>query len=99
MDLIERYLALDARCVAHRRPEGAAGDLGLDLRRLLLARIEARETALRRPLRTDEATTELLDFARRLFAESRAVMRRLDRARPGARVTATPWKEAHDGPR
>jgi len=39
MDLVERYLAAADPCAA-RRP----GDLAVDLRRLLLARIEARET-------------------------------------------------------
>ena len=76
MDLIERYLAIAERCPAARRP----GDIAADLRRLLLARIEARETALGRPLRPIEATAELGGFARRLLGEARAVMRRFEDA-------------------
>jgi|GEM_PF-4337081 len=75
MDLVERYLAAVDPCAA-RRP----GDLAVDLRRLLLARIEARETALGRPLDTAEAAAELVGFARRLVAEARAVMLRFETA-------------------
>ncbi len=76
MDLVERYFALDARCAAHHR----VGGLSAELRRLLVARIEAREAALQRPLNTEEAVFELTGFARRLLGESRAVMRRLEDA-------------------
>ena len=76
MDLIERYLATPERCPMARRP----GDIATDLRRLLLARVEAREAALGRPLRPAEATAELVGFARRLLAEARAVMRRFEDA-------------------
>lgn len=75
MDLVERYLAGAERCAA-RRP----GDLAVELRRLLLARIEAREAVLGRPLDTAEASTELVGFARRLMAEACAVMRRFEDA-------------------
>jgi hypothetical protein len=76
MDLIERYLAVAERCPGARRP----GDLGGELRRLLLARVERRETALGRPLRAPEAAVELAAFARRLLAEARAVMRHFEDA-------------------
>jgi hypothetical protein len=75
MDLIERYLAVADACAA-RRPSGLAAEF----RRLLLARIEAREAALGRPLNTAEATAELVGFARRLVAEAAAVMRRFEGA-------------------
>jgi hypothetical protein len=75
MDLIERYLAVAERCPA-RRPSG----LTSDLRRLLMAHVEARETALGRPLNPTEATAELVGFARWLLAEAAAVMRRFEDA-------------------
>ena len=76
MDLIERYVAVAERCPHTRRP----GDIAADLHRLLLARIEARETALGRALAAPEATAELVGFARRLLAEATAVMRRFEGA-------------------
>ena len=76
MDLIERYMVIAERCPTARRP----GEIAADLRRLLLARVEAREAALGRPLRPAEATAELVGFARRLLAEARAVMRRFEDA-------------------
>jgi hypothetical protein len=76
MDLIERYLAVADRCAAARRPDG----LSAKLRGLLVARVEAREAALRRPLQADEAAAELAGFARRLLWESQAVIRRLEDA-------------------
>ncbi len=76
MDLVERYLAAEARCGRPRRP----GDISAELRSLLLARLEAREARLRRPLRTEEAVAEFAAFSRRLLLESRAVMRRLEEA-------------------
>lgn len=76
MDLVERYLAVADRSPALRR----RGDIAADLRRLLVARIEAQETALGRPLSAAEAAAELVGFARRLFAEARAVMRRFEDA-------------------
>ena len=76
MDLIERYLAVEDRCAGAHRPDGLTGKL----LGLLLARIEAREAALQRPLQADEAAAELAGFARRLLWESRAVMRRLEQA-------------------
>ena len=84
MDLIERYLATEAACRRPRRP----GDISVELRRLLLARLEAREAMLRRPLQTDEAVSELVGFSRRLLAESRAVMRRLEDACLGLKAPA-----------
>jgi hypothetical protein len=80
MDLIERYLAVEDRCPAARRPDG----LSARLRALLMARVEAREAALRRPLEVAEAAAEVTGFARRLLWESRAVMRRLEDACLGA---------------
>ena len=76
MDLIERYLAIAERCPNARR----SGDIAPDLTRLLRARVEARETALGRPLCAIEAAAELAGFARRLLAEARAVMRRFEQA-------------------
>lgn len=75
MDLIERYVAL-----ADRGPARRPGDLAVDLRRLLLARLEAQETALGRPLSAPEAAGEITGFARKLFAEAAAVMRRFEGA-------------------
>jgi hypothetical protein len=85
MDLIERYLAVQDRCAAARRPDG----LSAKLRGLLIARVEAREAALRRPLQADEAAAELAGFARRLLRESQAVMRRLEDACLGADAAPT----------
>jgi len=95
MDLIERYLAAQDRCAAGRRPDGLSGKL----RGLLLARVEAREAMLRRPLRTDEAAAELSGFARRLFWESRAVMRRLEDACLGAGAPPNDLEGESHGPR
>jgi hypothetical protein len=75
MDLIERYLAAQDRCAVGRHD-----GLSAKLRGLLLAHVEAREVALRRPLRADEATAELTGFAHGLLSESRAVIRRLEEA-------------------
>ena len=96
MDLIERYLAVDDRCAAARRPDG----LSAKLRGLLLARIEAREEALGRPLRPDEAAAELAGFARRLLWEGRAVVRRFEDACLGADGPAPNILQGgSDGPR
>ena len=95
MDLIERYLAADDRCGAARRPDG----LSAKLRGLLMARIEAREAALSRPLRPDEAAAELTGFARRLLLESRAVMRRLEDACLGSGSGADILEGGSRGPR
>jgi hypothetical protein len=95
MDLIERYLAVEDRCAAARRPDG----LSARLRSLLLARVAAREDALRRPLRPDEAAAELTGFARRLLWESRAVMRRLEDACLSAGGPANLIEGGSDGPR
>ena len=76
MDLVERYLAVCDHAPALRR----RGDIAADLRRLLVARIEAQESALGRPLSAAEAAAELVGLARRLLAEARAVMRRFEDA-------------------
>jgi hypothetical protein len=96
MDLVERYLAAERRC---GRPPCAA-HLSAELRGLLVARLEAREATLRRPLRTDEAVAEIVDFARRLLSESRVVMRRLEDACLGLRAPAEDISEGGScGPR
>jgi hypothetical protein len=84
MDLIDRYLAVADRCAAQRCPD----DVAAEARRLLLIRIEAREAALGRPLRPDEASAELAGFAKRLLAEARAVMARLEDACLGQEAPA-----------
>lgn len=96
MDLIERYFAADAR----RRTAGQPCETAATLRRLLLARIETRETALGRPLRADEANAELAGFAERLRAEARLVMRRLEEACQAAATTPSEILEGGSrGPR
>jgi len=95
MDLIERYLAVHDRCAAARRPDGTSAKL----RGLLVARIEAREAALRRPLQPDEAAAELAGFARRLLHESRAVMRRLEDACLGCGPAPDIFEGGAHGPR
>jgi hypothetical protein len=95
MDLIERYLAAQERCAAGRRPDG----LSARLHGLLLARVEAREAALRRPLEPDEAAAELTGFARRLLQESRAVMRRLEDACLSAGDSPNVFEGESHGPR
>jgi len=95
MDLIERYLAVQDRCAAARRPDG----LSAKLHGLLLARIEAREAALSRPLRAEEACAELTGFARRLLLESRAVMHRLEDACLGCGPAPNTIEGGSHGPR
>jgi hypothetical protein len=95
MDLIERYLAAADRCAAGRRPDGLAAKL----HGLLLARVEAREAALRRPLRPEEAAAELTGYARRLLWESRAVMRRLEHACLSAGDPPNVFEGESHGPR